>query len=122
MLQVMEATNILIFLVHVILLGDCRPLSEVRVASYEDLTSTIHVNRGSNMEIYSRTDHCNDPINSSYVVLHQNHHTGKLDIVSQHHDNKFTVSDVQLSTSGIYCTYKQCTAKDKEQCCTRVVG
>lgn len=107
---------------YYILLGVCKPLSELIAASFEDIASTIHVNRGSNVEIHSRIDHCNDPNNSSYVLLHQNHHTGKLDIVSQHQDNKFMVSDVQLSTSGIYCTYKQCSAKDKEQCCARIVG
>ena len=112
----------LIFNHFIFLTVNCRPLSEVRVASIEDLTSTIYVNRGSNIDIDSCIDHCNDPVNSSYVLLHQNHHTGKLNIVSQHQDNKFTVSDVQFNTSGIYCTYKECAPKSKEQCCTRVVG
>ena len=97
----------------------CRSLQVVRDGAG---VATRRVNLGFPVEIYSNVNHCNQPSNNSYILLHQNHHTGELDIVSQQPGYKFTLSSVQLDSSGIYCTYKQCTPQEKEQCCVRVIG
>ena len=83
--------------------------------------ATYHLDRSSYWEFSSPENHCNDPNNNMYVLLHENHHTGELDNVSRHQEHKFTLSDVQLNTSGIYCIYKQC-AQDREQCCVKIIG
>ena len=76
----------------------------------------------STVEIYSDENNCNQPSNNSYIFLHQNHRTGELDIISQQQGRKFTLSNVQLNSSGIYCAYKQCAPQGKEQCCVRIIG
>ena len=83
--------------------------------------ATYVLERGSNWEFSSPESHCNDPSNNMYVLSQQNHHTGVLHVVSRRRYNKFTLSDVQLRSSGIYCIYKQC-AQDREQCCVRIIG
>ena len=80
---------------------NCRPLSEFETALFENQIATITTSCGS---IFNAIlDHCNDSGNASYVLSHQNHHTGELDeVVSQQSDYRYTVPNVQLSTSGAY--------------------
>ena len=99
--------------------AECRPLPLVRAGAIE---ATIVPKLCSFMEIYSPENHCNQPNNNSYILLHENHHTGELDVVSQQEDYIFTISNVQLNTSGIYCSHKQCAPENTEQCCIRIIG
>ena len=98
---------------------ECRPLSVVRA---EAMTATIQVNPGSKIEIYSRRNHCNHPSNNNYILLYQNHRTRELEVVSRQEDHNFTLSNVQLNISGIYCTYKRCAPENRKQCCIRITG
>ena len=82
----------------------------------------INVFLGSDVSFNAIPDQCNDSSNNSYVLLHQNHHTGELEFEMQQPDNKFIVQNVQLSTLGIYCTYQRCAPQNREQCCVRVIG
>ena len=95
----------------------CTSLQEVEDAITE-------VQHGSSVVIYSPLTDCNDgdPSDDTYILLHQNHHTRELEEVSQQKGYKFTISDIQLNTSGVYCVYKQCAPEDKEQCCIRISG
>ena len=77
---------------------------------------------GPSMEIYSLQNHCNHPDHNDYMLLRENDHSRELYIISQQEGFKFTLSNVQLNTSGIYCTYKQCAPEEKEQCSIRIAG
>ena len=99
--------------------AECRPLPLVRAGTIE---ATIVHKLGSSIEIHSPENHCNHPNNNDYVLLRENDHTGELDIISQQEGYTFTISNVQLNTSAIYCTYKQCAPAEKEQCCIRIAG
>ena len=95
----------------------CKPLTEVRAQITE-----APVHSGSKIEIYAHESNCNHPTNNQYVLLHENHSTGELDVILQQQNNKFTILNLQLNISGIYCAYKQCAPEQKEQCCTRIIG
>ena len=102
--------------------AQCRSLEVVRARTSEADMATYSVDSGSTLEINSNENNCNQPGNNNYILLHQNHHTEELDIISQQQGHKFILSNVQLSTSGIYCIYKQCAPQEKEQCCVRIIG
>ena len=101
---------------------NCRPLQEVK--------DTIELMPGSSEEftfqrpgssiILDSND--GDPSNNTYILLHQNHLTGELEEVSQQQGYKFTISDMQLNTSGVYCVQKQYVREDKKRCCIRISG
>ena len=98
---------------------ECRPLPLVRA---ETTKAMIVPKLGSSIEIYSLENHCNHPDSNDYMLLRENDHSRELDIISQQEGYTFTISNVQLSTSGIYCTYKQCAPEEKEQCCIRIAS
>ena len=91
-------------------------MSNIVAGSTAAHSATFHQNRGSDFEFYASENQCNN----SYVFLHQNHRTGELDVVSQQPEPKFIISDIQLSTSGIYCIYKCAPEHDRQQCCIRI--
>ena len=95
----------------------CRSLTEVR----DDITEAP-VCSGSKVEIYAPENNCNHPTNNQFVLLRENHRTGELDAILQQQNNKFTILNLQLNISGIYCVYKQCAPEQKKQCCTRIIG
>ena len=100
-------------------IAECRPLLLARAGATEAM---IIQKLGSSIEICtSLENHCNQPNNNNYILLQENHHTGRLDVVSQQEDY-ISLSNVQLNTSGIYCAYKQCAPEDMEQCCIRIIG
>ena len=99
--------------------AECRPLPLVRAGAIE---TTIIPELGSSMEVHSPENHCNQPNNNNYILLHENHRTGELDVISQQEDYIFRISNVQLNTSGIYCSHKQCAPEDMEQCCIKIRG
>ena len=86
--------------------------------------ATIRVNPGSSVSLNAPTDvTCSHPNNDNYVLLHESHRNQQLRIITQQPaDHKFTIPNVQLSTSGIYCVYKQCVPEYMEQCCIRIIG
>ena len=100
----------------------CSSLQVVRAGTNEADTATRLVDLGSTVEICSNENDYNQPGKSNYTFLHENHHTGELDIISQQESHKFILSNVQLTNSGIYCAYKQCAPQEKEQCCLRIIG
>ena len=124
MLQVMEVADALLVItiyfccLHAVW---CLPLQVVRGGTNEADMATRLVDLGSTVEIYSNENDCNHPGNNNYTLLHDNHHTGELDTISQQEGYKFTLSNVQLNTSGIYCVYKQCAPQEKKQCCIRII-
>lgn len=97
----------------------CRPLKVVMDAAIEDIRV---LPAGSNISFYSHVNDHGHTNNDSYILLHQNHQTKKLEVVSQQQDNKFTISDLQVNSSGVYCAYRQRIPKDKEQCCIKISG
>ena len=120
--NIIEETNMyiycdLIFIAYILeYTVTCRPLQHISdVAIYD-------VQPGSSIRFRSHSRSCNQPGNDSYTLLHQNHHTGQLEIVSQQRNYKFVISDIQLSTSGVYCAYKECVPEDMEQCCMQIMG
>ena len=106
--------------------AQCRPRQEFRNGAFEahDQMATMLENPGSSVSLNAPTDvNCSHPDNDSYALLHESHHDQQLRIITQQTANhKFTISNVQLSTSGIYCVYKQCVPEDMEQCCIRIIG
>ena len=89
--------------------------------------ATTEVQPGSSVVIvYSPTDnHCNNSRsgdNDTYILLHEDHHTGVLKEISRQQNFTFQISAIQLNTSGVYCTYKQCVPEYREQCCIRITG
>ena len=94
----------------------CRQLQHISDATVYD------VQPGSSIQFHSRRRNCNKPGNNSYTLLHQNHHTGQLQVLSQQQDHRFVISDIQLNTSGVYCAYKQCVPEDMERCCIQIIG
>lgn len=75
---------------------------------------------GLSREIYPNSTiidlHCND---NNYILSRQNHQTGELEEISRQQDYRFTISNIRLNTSGVYCIHKQCSPK---QCCFRISG
>ena len=106
--------------------GQCRPLQEIRNGTPGAETATILVYPGSSVSLNAPTDvTCSHPDNDvdSYALLHESHRNQQLRIITQQPaDHKFTIPNVQLSTSRIYCAYKQCVPEDMEQCCIRIIG
>ena len=96
--------------------------SIVRAGINEADTATRLVDLIYTVEICSKENDCNQPGKNNYTFLHENHHIGELDIISQQESHKFILSNVQLTNSGIYCAYKQCVLQEKEQCCLRIMG
>ena len=86
--------------------------------------ATIRVNPGFNVSLNAPTDAtCSQPSNDTYVLLHESHRNKTLSIISgQLANHEFTISNVQFSTSGIYCARKQCASEGMEQCCIRIIG
>jgi len=82
----------------------------------------IRMNPGSNYIFRAGIDStCSPSSDVTYILTHENHVTGRMEIVSQQQSHAFTIH-VQLNTSGVYCAYKQCAPNDKEQCCIRIKG
>ena len=101
----------------------CKSLEVVKNGTMEEAANaTTKVNLGCTTKIRSQGNNCSHPNSSIYTLLQENHHTGRLDVISQQEDNIFTISNVQFNTSGIYCTYNQCAPEDMEQCCIRIIG
>ena len=103
--------------------AECKSLQVVKNGTMEEAANaTIEVNLGCTTNIRSQGNNCSHPNSSNHILLQENHHTGRLDVISQQEDNIFTISNVQFNTSGIYCAYKQCAPEDMEQCCIRIRG
>ena len=101
----------------------CLSLQVVKNGTMEAAANaTTEVNLGCTTKIRSQGNNCSHPNSSNYILLQENHHTGRLDVISQQEDYIFTISNVQFNTSGIYCAYKQCAPEDMEQCCIRIRG
>ena len=94
----------------------CKTLQEVENAVLEENIP------GSSIDIYAPNLDCDCVKNSTYILLHQDHQTGELKVESRQQEYKFTISNIQLNTSGVYCMYKQCAPEDKEKCCVRIPG
>ena len=103
--------------------AECMSLQVVKNGTMEEAANaTTKVNLGCTIKIKSQGNNCSNPNSSNYTLLQENHHTGRLDVISQQEDYTFTISNVQFNTSGIYCVYKQCALEDMEQCCIRIRG
>ena len=101
----------------------CLSLQVVKNGTMEEAANaTTEVNLGCTTKIRSQGNNCSHPNSSNYILLQENHLTGRLDVISQQEDYIFTISNVQFNTSGIYCAYKQCALEDMEQCCIRIRG
>ena len=101
-------------------IANCTSLSTIRAGSTQ---ADIPVNRGGSAKLIpSRVNYCIDPNNDDYVLLHENHDTGELDVVLQQSSYRFILSDIQLTTAGIYCTYQQCATEEEPQCCIKIKG
>ena len=97
----------------------CMPKQQVKDA-------TIEVQPGSSVVIiYLQTctdNHCSDSRSDTYILLHEDHHTGVLKELLRQQNSTFQISAIQLNTSGVYCAYEQCAPEHKEQCCIRITG
>ena len=102
--------------------AECMSLQIVKNGTMEAVNATTEVNLGCTTKIRSQGNNCSHPNSSNYTLLQENHHTGRLDVISQQEDSIFTISNVQFNTSGIYCAYKQCAPEDMEKCCIRIRG
>ena len=103
-------------------IADCIPLSMVRAGSSQADNVTISINRGSNASISSLVNPCNHTDNNNYVLVHENHDTEELDVVLEQPSHRIVVPNIQLTTAGIYCTYKQCAPEEEPQCCIKIKG
>ena len=108
--------NLISYIIKISLLDDCGSLKDI-----QDKQPTV-VKAGSAIELATPDRSACRHGNASYVLLHQNQKSGKLQRLYDQKEYRVETPPIYLNISGVYCVYKQCGAVQMDQCCIKATG